>query len=248
METVSSSSEARIETSNRPDGWPVNIQTWTNVLFLHWPIDALELKKHLPDGVAIDRWGGAAWITLTPLQIYNVRLPYTPPIPYLSELNELNLRTYVSMDGVPGVWFFSLDANHLLAVLAANALFSLPYFYSDIDVDRQENGAMNFTSVRRSHKRSLKARWSSDGAYAPAEIDSAEHFLVERYCLYTESSGNLYRARIHHHPWQLSPISDLDLKTDLLDDFGLSSTSSNPKLTHAADTVTVEIWPLEKVA
>ena len=248
METVSSTSEARIKASQRPDGWPVNIQTWTNIVFFHWPIDPEELSKHLPDGIAIDTWNGTGWITVTPLQIHGVRLPYTPPIPYLSELNELNLRTYVSMNGVPGVWFFSLDANHLLAVLAANALFALPYFYAAIDVERSQSGAVAFDSVRRSHRRTLNARWSSGEVYAPADVGSPEHFLVERYCLYTESSGKLYRARIHHPPWRLSPVSDLSVKTDLLDDFGLAAVSSEPKLSHAGASVNVDIWPLENVS
>jgi uncharacterized protein YqjF (DUF2071 family) len=174
-----------------------------------------------------------------------VRLPYTPAIPYISELNELNLRTYVSVDGVPGVWFFSLDANHLLAVWAANMLFSLPYFYADIVVEHSDNGRISFSCDRRNERKSFEARWKSMESYSAAKVDTVEHFLVERYCLYTESGGKLYWARIRHPSWRLSPLSSLEIDTDLLNEFGLSQVASKAEIAHAADTVTVDIWPLE---
>ena len=247
METTSSTSEQRIRASARPDGWTVNIQTWKNIFFLHWAVDIERLEPHLPQGLTIDTFDGKAWITITPLQIYNVRLPYLPPIPYFSELNELNLRTYVSMESMPGVYFFSLDANNLPAVIGANTFFSLPYFYSDIRVEVSREAEVTFESSRYNDKQLLKAQWHNNNNFNSAPINSAEHFLVERYCLYTESSGRLYRARIHHKPWQLSAVSQLELSTNLLEPFGIPKPATLHDIAHAGDEVTVEVWPLERI-
>ena len=237
----------QLASRRRPDGSPIMYQTWANLLFLHWPVEAAVLAAHLPSGVKIDEWAGKAWITMTPLQISGLRLPLTPAVPYLSEFNELNLRTYVSRDGVPGVWFFSLDANRLLAVAGANTFFSLPYYHADIEVKSPDETTFDFDSARREDGQYFRCRWTNERNYAFAEPGTHEFFLVERYALYTESDGSIYRSRIAHDPWEISTVSGISVETDMLDRFGLADDASKPLSVHAAQTRHVEIWPLEKL-
>jgi len=43
----------------------------------------------------------------------------------------------------------------------------------------------------------------ASGEAFTAEPGSLEHFLTERYCLYTADGGRLYRSDLHHVPWRL---------------------------------------------
>src|SRR5262245_23161746 len=103
---------------------------WHDLLFLHWPIAAAELRPRIPAPLAIDEHSGSAWIGVVPFRMTNVRPRGVPGLPWLSAFPELNVRTYVTHGGKPGVWFFSLDAAQRLAVIAARRRFHLPYFHA----------------------------------------------------------------------------------------------------------------------
>src|ERR1041384_4832910 len=99
---------------------PVMLQDWETLTFVHWRYDASTLQARFPAGLTIDVYDGAAWIGLTPFRVSHLTLPGAPPLPWLSTFPETNLRTYVrGPDGIRGIWFFSLDAARLLAVLGA---------------------------------------------------------------------------------------------------------------------------------
>ena len=93
------------------------------------------LGSHIPADLAIDTFDGQAWLGIIPFSMTGVRLRWTPPVPGLSAFPELNVRTYVTAQDKPGVWFFSLDAANALAVLAARAAFHLPYFRARMNCD-----------------------------------------------------------------------------------------------------------------
>ena len=122
----------RLKTRGRPDGSPILHQRWNNLLFMHWPIDADMLRPLIPDALEIDTFQGSAWIGITPFHLEELRPPLLPAVPGLSEFNECNVRTYVVHNGVPGIWFFSLDASKLLPALAARIFFMLPYYKASI--------------------------------------------------------------------------------------------------------------------
>jgi uncharacterized protein YqjF (DUF2071 family) len=187
-------------------------QSWHDLLFAHWRIDATRLRTTLrpviPAALGIDTFQGEAWIGVVPFRMSGVRLRATPPIPVLSAFPELNVRTYVTHGGKPGVWFFSLDATNAIAVAAARAWFHLPYFHARM---RSENlsGWTEYTSDRThrgTSKAKLRARYRPTGEIFHAQPGTLEHFLAERYCLYAANAkGQISRADIHHAPWPLQP-------------------------------------------
>ena len=109
-----------------PDSPWVMSQIWRKLLFAHWPVPAEMVRPLLPAGLALDTWDGQAWLGIVPFQMERVRFRGLPGIPTATRFGELNVRTYVTADDKPGVFFFSLDAGSLLAVLGARALFALP--------------------------------------------------------------------------------------------------------------------------
>src|SRR2546430_17418445 len=126
--------------SHRP--WPlprapwVMAQTWEDLVFLHWPMDPDDLRARLPRGLSLDTYRGDAWVSITPFVVTGLRPRGSPAVPGLSSFAETNVRTYVTRDGKPGVWFFSLDASSRLAVTAAQALDHLPYHRAEVTDER----------------------------------------------------------------------------------------------------------------
>src|SRR5207253_428282 len=103
-------------------------QTWKWLAFLHWRFDPQEVAKLLPAGLTLDTHDGAAWIGLTPFIVTGLRAPFVPALPWISHFPETNVRTYVrGPDGARGIWFFTLEAARLAAVMGARVTYGLPY-------------------------------------------------------------------------------------------------------------------------
>jgi uncharacterized protein YqjF (DUF2071 family) len=238
--------EARRAARERPPGTPVMYQEWHRLLFLHWQVPVETLRPLIPAEIEIDTFDGKAWISVTPLTIYNVRPTYLPPVPYFSWLFELNVRTYVHVDGVPGVWFFSLDANNMLAVWGARTFFSLPYFNARIMCET-DAADVRFWSARTDAKAEFTASWTIGEDLPAAEPGSLDFFLVERYCLYAAENDRIYRCRIHHKPWPLQHALDLKgLRYGVVEADGIPMPADEPKL-HCGGPVFVDVWAPERV-
>jgi len=182
---------------------------WRHLLFENWPVDPAVVDPHLPDALTVDEHDGRAWLSVIPFTNVAVRprgLPASLGLP----LPELNLRTYVTCDGEPGVYFFSLDAEGLLGVLGARLTQHLPYYYAHISLTGADGG-VRFTSRRRhpgARPAAYAATYRPTGAAFEAGEDPLARFLVERYRFYTEApDGSLRYADIDHEPWTLYPAT-----------------------------------------
>ncbi len=235
----------RIAARQRPAGWPLMHQTWGKLLFIHWPIPAELLRPKTPPQLEIDTYEGQAWIAITPFTMWNIRPSFFPPLPFLSQAHELNVRTYVYHGRVPGVWFFSLDINHALAVPLARTLYHLPYFKACINMT-QQGDSIDYR-LRRDATMQFDAKWSCGASLAESKPDSLEYFLTERYCLYSARGGDAYRARIWHELWPLQSAKLDDLRSTMIESHGLP-TPQGPPLLHYSNRIDVEIWPLKKIA
>ena len=237
----------RLAVRHRPQGQPVMHQDWGKLLFIHWRVPENLLRPHIPAPLQIDTYGDSAWIGITPFTMWDIRglPPYMPPIPGLDSMHELNVRTYVHYNGVPGVWFFSLDANSRAAVLAARAAYHLPYYFADIDLKGKKK--IKYRLKRRDEPLAeLRADWSVGERLPQSQPGSREFFLTERYVLYSEYEGQLYRARIYHEPWELYKAELTKFASTMLDAKHIPQPKTQPIL-HYAEAVSVDIWMLESV-
>jgi len=239
----------RLSVRARPPGLPIMYQTWGELLFMHWPVPPRSLRPLIPEPLGVDTHDGAAWIGLTPFTMLGVRPVFAPALPFLSESHELNVRTYVHLDGVPGVWFFSLDANNPLAVLGARLAFHLPYFGASMGLERHDR-VIRFAS-RRTQRRAapadFEAAWRVGDELGEARPGSLDFFLVERYCLYSAHKGRLYRARIFHRPWTLQSASLLSYSSTMLESQGLPAPGGEPLLHQQGEPLRVRVWPRTRV-
>jgi uncharacterized protein len=187
-------------------------QTWDDLLFAHWRVDIDALRPHVPEGLTIEEHGGSAWVGVTPFLVTGLRARGTLPLPLVSSFRELNVRTYVTRDEKPGIWFFSLDASSQVAVEAARRLYRLPYFRARIDVQRRAERIV-YECVRH-EGRAFSGSYAPAGPADPAAPGTLDHFLTERYCLYAADGPRLFRADIHHRPWPLQTAeATIDLNT-----------------------------------
>jgi uncharacterized protein len=225
-------------------------QRWGKLLFLHWRVPVDELRPLVPAQLELDTWYGEAWVALTPFTMWNIRPALLPPLPVLSRSHELNARTYVIRDGLPGVWFFSLEANNRLAVSAARAFFRLPYYRAEMEL-REEGATIHYRS-HRTHPDAppadFHAEWARGEPIPELEPGTRDHFLIERYALYTESDGRLYRARIHHAPWPLCGATLHALETTVLEAAGIATPADPPLLHQQREPIDVAVWPLERLS
>jgi uncharacterized protein len=222
-------------------------QSWGKLLFMHWQIPIQSLRQLIPEPLAIDTFDGKAWIGLTPFTVWNARPIFMPPLPWVSDFHEINVRTYVHLDGVPGVWFFSLDANSSVAVMAARTFFRLPYYRASISLE-QQGETIIYTATREgaASRAEFNATWAIGADLPKAEPGSLDFFLIERYCLYTSDEGKLYRCRIYHQPWPLQEANLTAYSSNIIEADGLPTLKGEPLL-HCGGPVNVEVWPLEEV-
>jgi uncharacterized protein len=232
-------------TEHRP--WPLpdspwtSAQTWLDLAFLHWPVDADELRKLIPETLELDTHDGEAWLGVTPFILAWFRARGLPPVPRYSTFPELNVRTYVTYGGRPGIWFFSLDAASRLFVEGGKKLYRLPYHRAEMSC-RREGDHVRYESARPGA--AFSASYRGDGPLFRAEPGSLDAFLTERYCLYTEDGGRLYRAEIHHPPWDLqSGEAHVDLNT-----MAPVSVDDAPPHVLFSPRQDVVVWPLRELA
>jgi len=223
-------------------------QHWGKLLFMHWPIEADLLRPLIPPQLSIDTFDGAAWIGVVPFTMWAIRASFLPTIPGTNAFHELNVRTYVHFDGVPGVWFFSLDAANRLAVWSARRFYHLCYFNARMRLDQTGN-TINYSSIRED-KRAAPARfeasWSIGESLSESQPDSLEFFLTERYCLYVSHRDQLHRSRIFHNPWPLRRATISNYQSTMIESLGVAEPRGQPLL-HYAESVAVDIWPLRRV-
>jgi len=232
----------------QPDSPVVMKQEWSHLLFLHWEMDPAIIQEQLPPGLTVDTFDGKAYLGVVPFHMNNVRPSFCPTVPGLSWFLELNLRTYVhDENGVPGVWFFSLDCNQWLAVKLARGLFHLPYQHASME-SYQHDGILNFISRRKGCEQSQIFKYPAELSHSEAaEVGSLEFFLLERYRLFSVGrSGSIYSGLVHHSPYQFQEIDITEYSTRMFSLCGFEEPNTPPVSSLIAETAHVKIHPLNK--
>jgi uncharacterized protein len=241
------------ETAHRP--WPLPReswfmgQIWLNLLFAHWRLSPQALEAVVPAQLPLDNRDGSAWLGVTPFCVRGLRLRGTAPAPGVSTFAELNVRTYVTVGGRPGIYFLSLDAASWAAVAAARRAYRLPYFRSRIAM-RESEEVVRFDATRISRDgepAGFSARYGPAGPLLPQRNGSLERWLAERYCLYAlDQGGRILHGEIHHPPWPLRPAWAEIEENTMTRPFGIDLIGE--PLLHCSARQDVALWPLAPAA
>ncbi|MCB2379644.1 DUF2071 domain-containing protein [Hymenobacter sp. BT635] len=241
--------------SSRPR-LPLMRQRWSQLLFAHWPVAPAVLRPYLPARLELDLFDGQAWLGVVPFTMSGIRPLGLPAVPGLNRLHELNVRTYARLDGVPGVWFLSLDATQPLGVWAARTLFHLPYLHARMRLT--QTGPTLRAEAERRHPGAAAATFSASwtpGRQLPVSVPGTlQHFLTERYHLYTAgpdllsgiSGPHLWRGDLYHAPWALRTATLHSWESTVVESHGLPTPAGAPLL-YAADDLDVWVQKIRRV-
>jgi uncharacterized protein YqjF (DUF2071 family) len=237
-------------------------QTWRDLVFVHWEVDAVALAKRLPPQLEPELFNGKAYVGLVPFRMTDIRHVRLPAVPGTSETLETNVRTYVKRRGaesepVPAVWFFSLEAENALAVLVARLGFGLPYHKAKMSYEQQNSSDGRYWITASSTRKwppplpgesLVEAEYSTNAKAAPATPGTLEHFLIERYALYALKRGRLVYAQVSHDPYRVIPGKLLKVNPQLVEAAGLPAPApASRALVHRAEDVVVRIGKVQRL-
>ena len=209
---------------------PALIHEWSELSLVHWRFPAAEVQRLLPEGLEVDTFDGSAWVGLVPFHC-TIRPPGIPRLPWVSSFPEMNVRTYVrGPNGEPAVWFITLEAARLSAVLIARVVYGLRYFW----------GKMAFARVGDVASYSARRRWpgrrGSSSALAieigkrsdQADATELDRWLTNRWRFYCSSPLGLATGLVAHDPWPLRRARLLHCDPGLVSACGLSEPEGEP--------------------
>jgi len=245
--------ENRLKMRERPQNrTPVMYERWENLLFLHWEYEPQIIQQSLPNGLYVDTFDGKAYLGIVPFLMRGVRPHPFPTVLRMSGFEELNVRTYVyDSTGTPGVWFYSLDANHYLAGKLARLFFNLPYFHANMTAEYSpDKKEISFASYRYGTDPGFKTQFSYRAISQPslAVPGNLEFFLIERYVLFAYSKRHkLYAGRVWHNPYELVDVEVNNLDENVLSLDGFLKPSSDAYHKIMSQGVEVDIFGLEEL-
>ena len=242
-----------------PDGQWFLSQSWNDLLLAHFSMDPPTLRQLVPEALTLDLYDGAAWLTISPFCTSHVRPSGVPPLPGLSFFPQLNLRTYVTLQGKPGVYYFSVDNAHLSAVWFTRVFFRMQYWHSSIQISgatiqarKPEGRAIHFRSSRLHGPKAANGPARFDVVYAPEGVPerarprSLDEFLTERYCVYSWYRRKCYRTEVHHQPWALQRASVEILENSTAEPLGLAL-PKQPDVCHFSRSLKMLVWAPENI-
>jgi len=214
---------------------------WDSLTFLHWPYAPAVVQDLLPAGLTVETYDDRAWVGLVPF-VMHVSRPREQARP-LFEFPETNVRTYVrDSNGLSGVWFFSLDADSLNAVVTARATYRVPYFWSEMTVE-SVGEVFSYTARRRwpgPHDAASQVEIEVAEQYRAEELDDFDHYLTARWTLFGTWGRRLLLARAEHPRWVLHRARVCEWRDDLVAATGLPEPEVEP-IVHWSPGVDVSV-------
>jgi uncharacterized protein len=226
-------------------------QNWRQLLFIHWEVPVATLRALVPPELELDLWEEHAYVAVVPFWIFGTRARFLPLIPGTASFYEVNVRTYVrTPSGESGVWFFSLDASNVPAVIGARAGWRLPYFWSRAESWVAEDGVTHYRSERRAPGPAparLDLEYKIGESIGTATPGTIEHFFAERYLLFTRwSPVGMLVGQVRHHPYPLHRAEVLKLECETLANAAGFPGPSGPVHTLYSPGVDVDILALRR--
>jgi uncharacterized protein YqjF (DUF2071 family) len=228
-----------------PVPWVLRMR-WVDLLFAHWPFQPETLRPLVPPSLELDTFGGQAWLGIVPFVMEDVAPRGLPAAPRFSAFPELNVRTYVTYRGMPGVWFLSLDAASRPTVWGARRSFHLPYVHARMSA-RRAGEMIDYRSERIDPAvppATFAARYRTTGPVEPAAPGSFEDWSTARWRLFAlGDDGVVERTEIRHARWPLQPAAARMDATALVGTHGLELPPTEPHLRFSRSIDVRAWWP-----
>ncbi|MEU3839460.1 DUF2071 domain-containing protein [Streptomyces sp. NPDC028635] len=198
---------------------------WLRQTFVHWPFPPRAVQALLPPELVVDEYDGAAWVSLTPFVMADVRPPGVPAaLPGLPTFAETNLRTYARHrdSGRDGLWFLTIEVTFPL-MLAARAV-GVPYHRGALRVS-MDGDVVTYSGSRRGGAIAYRLVVRPGDPIRPTERDV---WLTSRWRAYTRRYGLLWQTPVEHEPWPLRAASLEVVEETLTRGAGLPAPAGEP--------------------
>lgn len=232
-----------------PSGRWVMHQSWYDFLLMHWALPPDAVRALVPEPLELDLWEGVAWVGMVPFRMEHVRPRYGFDVPGVASFLELNVRTYVRHRGIPGVYFLSLDCNHRPAVEVARWWFGLPYYRARMR-HRRDGDRVQYESIRtdsRGREATYRGTHRAGGERIEVRPGSHEHWLIERYALFTVDARGVWQGDVHHAPWPVHRAEHALEEQTMLAAQGLQVDALRPDSALWSPGVDTVVWSPRKV-
>lgn len=198
-------------TAPRPLRRRLLIQDWLDVTMLHWEADPDLVQRQLPAGTRPDLIDGRTYVGLIGFRMRRLGFGPGPGLPHLGDFLETNVRLYsVDDEGRRGVYFCSLDAERLLPVIGARVAMRLPYMWSSMRLDRDDDVLTYYCTRRLPRPTAQSVMRVRIGPPLPTP-SALDHFVTARWGLHTRWYGRtLYLPNVHEQ-WPLRSAELLTL-------------------------------------
>ena len=213
----------------------VGRQSWRDLVFLHWKLPPEVVRPAVPLPFDLEMPDGSAWVGIVAFFVRGLRPRFAP---FGLSFLETNLRTYVTWNGRPAIWFLTLDAASRLAVAGARVGYGLPYRHARMRASR-DGDALEYGHVRGDGAE-FQVRCRVGAALGPAATGTLEHFLVERYRFYVLRAGRVLETEVRHAPYLLHAATVDAVEESLFSPAGLPPARGAP-LAHFSPGVDVEL-------
>lgn len=223
-------------------------QEWHDVLFMHWPVPYEILRPYIPQPFSLETYDEQAWITIILFQAKNSRFRAMPNIMSYPPFLQMNTRTYIQFDGKPGIYFLSVDVNHLLVQVASKRLLQLPYELANMDIKRDRDH-ISFKSNRinsgylLSH---ITANYRPLSQQVHHPQGTLSHWLTERYCFWLIKGTKIIKGPLSHEPWELDKVTVTLGKKDIIPFITMNDIQEKP-IAHYAKFIHAHLHPFEQI-
>ncbi|RKQ34758.1 YqjF family protein [Oceanobacillus halophilus] len=239
-------------TDHRPFPFPskhwMMKQKWKNISFLHWPLSESQLRPFIPKQLTIDTYHGQAWVGMVIFEMESIHLRGIPKYSITPNFSEVNVRTYVTYNGVPGIYFLSIDVDNWASVTLAKRWYHLPYHSANISIEKSHE-SYHYESIRHG-----QSQIKGEGMIHPlpesyiADKDSLDYWLMERYRLYSiNKKQSLYKADIHHKPWSLQKAETTIHRNTILSELTIGLDAFFPAVSHFSSGLDTLFWNIKRL-
>jgi uncharacterized protein len=190
-------------------GDPLFLADWDRVLMVHYEVAPEILQPQVP--FELDLHDGKAFVSLVAFTMRGMRPwwggKWTAALLRPIATHEfLNVRTYVTHAGEPGIFFLAEWLPNRLSMALGGPLFGLPYRLGRHHYNHtHESGRISGQVTDLQGNGVLHYAAELSGPFVRCEAGSTAEFLMERYSAFTEWHGLKRRFRIWHTPWLQCP-------------------------------------------
>jgi uncharacterized protein len=181
--------------------------SWERAVFLHYRVAPQFLQKQIP--FDLDLHDGHAYVSLVAFTLRDMRLTH-PRLKFMTQPLHthafLNVRTYVRVGDMRGIYFLAEWLNNRFATILGPILYGLPYRFATLTYSHNAPHVAGQVLGGGIAALRYSASLPKSPTYAPANPGTFDHFLLERYIAFTKHGPFRRRFQVAHHPWPHTAI------------------------------------------